>query len=80
MRTQDIEKLLGRKTPTNYDEDDEEIATTFKGRSSPGVGISHRKTPTPKDGFLGRKTPTSPQTAELSKEEIIFGRKTPTQR
>ena len=76
LRTQDIEKLLGRKTPTNFDEEDDEIATTLRQKPS---SLSQRRTPTPKDGLLGRKTPSSPQTEMMSKEDIIFGRKTPTQ-
>ncbi|XP_076435815.1 uncharacterized protein LOC143275507 isoform X2 [Babylonia areolata] len=79
MRTQDIDRHLNRRTPTNFDEEDDEIASTLKNKPSGGLGLSQRKTPTPKEGLFSRKTPTSPQTAELSKEDIIFGRKTPTQ-
>ncbi|KAK7110783.1 microtubule-associated protein 9-like [Littorina saxatilis] len=79
MRTQDLEKLLGRKTPTSFDDEDDEIASTLKGKPSAGFGLSQRKTPPAKEGLFGRKTPTSPLAQEMSKEDIIFGRKTPTQ-
>ena len=83
LRPQDSQRLqglIGRKTPTNFDEEDDEITQTFSGKKpSSGQSLSQRKTPpTPTGNLLGRKTPNSPQTQELSKEDIIFGRKTPT--
>ncbi|XP_059176603.1 neurofilament heavy polypeptide-like isoform X2 [Physella acuta] len=94
MGSRDLKKLLGHKS-FGSDDEDEEVASTFGNTGGKGLwqppGL---KTPSPQqeskflrknhktpkeplvDSIGGRKTPLN---ESLTKEEIIFGRKTPSE-
>lgn len=94
MGSRDLKKLLGHKS-FGSDDEDEEVASTFGNTGGKGLwqppGV---KTPSPQqeskflrknhkipkeplaDSTGGRKTPLN---ESLTKEDIIFGRKTPSE-
>ena len=77
LRPRDVDSVFGRHDQRD-DSLDREVAS-FDNKGMPRIG---GRTPSPRESLLGRKTPTGKKTPtdqhEMSKEELIFGRKTPT--